>query len=61
LWQESIYWKIPPPPPGREKISANVIWGGKIQRKKIKGKISEKKEEIGKKKEERGKAKISGK
>jgi hypothetical protein len=49
--------KIPPPPPGgREKISADGIWGKKYENKKNKkGEMKKKKEERGKKKEERGK------
>jgi hypothetical protein len=33
--QGSIYWKIPPPPGGRE-ISADVIWGKKYEKAKRK-------------------------
>ncbi len=29
--QGSIYWKIPPPPLGGEKKSADVIWGKKYE------------------------------
>ncbi len=46
----------PPPPWGREKISADVIWGKKYEKAKRKReKMKKKKEEKGKKKEERGK------
>jgi hypothetical protein len=52
--------KYSPPPPGRGKISANVIWGkniksGREKEGKCKGKGSK-----GKKKEEGGKNKIKG-
>jgi hypothetical protein len=54
--QGSIYWKIPPHPPGGGKISADVICGKKYEKgKRKRGKMSKKKEERGKIKEERGK------
>jgi hypothetical protein len=54
--QGPIYWKIPPPLGGVEKISADVIWGKKYEKAKRKrGKKLKKKEESGKKNEKRGK------
>ncbi len=59
-WQQrSIYWKIPFPL-GKEKVSADVSWGGKYGKEKKKGEnIREKgrkgkKGRMGKEKEENG-------
>ncbi len=50
--QGPIYWKIPPPPPwGEKKISADVIWGKKYERRK---EIGENVKEKGRKGEEKG-------
>jgi hypothetical protein len=35
-YQGSIYWKIPPPPEGREKLSGDVILGKKYEKVKRK-------------------------
>jgi hypothetical protein len=45
--QGSIYWKIPLPPGGEEKISADVIWGKKYE--KVKRKRGENVKEKGRK------------
>jgi hypothetical protein len=47
--QGSIYWKIPLPPWGGEKISADVIWGKNMRRPREKAENVERKEERGKK------------
>jgi hypothetical protein len=56
LSQGSIYLKIPPPPGGGEKISADVIWGKNMKRGRETGgkcKRKRKKEERKRKKGER--------
>ncbi len=54
--QGSIFWKIPPPPRGGGKISADVIWGKKYEKAKIKkGENVKEKERKRKEKERKGK------
>jgi hypothetical protein len=50
--QGSIYWKIPPPPQGEEKISADIIWRKKYEN--VKNKKWENVKEKGRKGEEKG-------
>ncbi len=54
--QGPIYWKTPPPLGGEEKLSADVIWGRNMKRRReIGGKYKRKRKKMGQKKEEKGK------